>query len=456
MSILRHASGRPPFARVYKLLSIVFGLALAWLFSRAAAPGSSSDDPADPEQKAALADLDLITIMISTSLELADVLDGIKAGLAMRLGIPGGSIFLYESERARLSLADSWGLPEAVANRLERWDPSQPPYQQALADQQHILTLDLSALEPYCSLGLPVLRPDWHTCLTVPLIARGEPVGILDLFERSPYAFNHHRMALLAAIGRQVGMRIRNAETLAQIRAGRDRSQTVSQQILEAQEAERRHISRELHDQVGQALTALKVNLQFMEHAVASEEFRARLKESMSLVDRTLEQVRNLSLDLRPSLLDDLGIVSAIRWYVDRQAQLAGFEAHFDADPPDMRLEATLETACFRIVQEAVTNVVRHARARNVWVELNQRDPYLELVIRDDGIGFDVPAAKERGTSEANLGLLGMSERVHLLGGEIEITSDADSGFGTLIRAVFPLSPEVAPLLRRPKRRERP
>src|SRR5206468_4900047 len=126
---------------------------------------------------------------------------------------------------------------------------------------------------------------------------------------------------------------------------------------LAAQEAERRHIARELHDQVGQALTALKINLEGMQRS-AADNARIALAESIDIAAQTLHQVRTLSLDLRPSMLDDLGLVAALRWYLDRQAQRAGFKAAVVADSLPQPIAAEIASACFRVAQEAGTNVV--------------------------------------------------------------------------------------------------
>jgi signal transduction histidine kinase len=229
-----------------------------------------------------------------------------------------------------------------------------------------------------------------------------------------------------------------DAKLLDQVRAGRERAQSLSQQLLEAQEAERRHLARELHDEIGQALTAVKINLQAVQRSAGEGANPARIEESVAIVDRALQQVRNLSLDLRPSLLDDLGLVAALRWYLDRQAQRAGFAAEFTADPPGIRVPANLETACFRVAQEALTNVVRHAQAKRVRVELRQQGSELHLRIRDDGIGFEVPAARQRAARGGSLGLLGMQERVLLIRGRIEIHSAP--GQGTEIHVSLPLT----------------
>ena len=210
----------------------------------------------------------------------------------------------------------------------------------------------------------------------------------------------------------------------------------MSRQLLDAQEGERRAIARELHDELGQALQAIKINLQTAQRFPQNS--GQRLQESIGIVDQTLQQVRNLSLDLRPSLLDDLGLVAALEWYVDRQAQRVGFVGHFTATPHDLRVDPALETVCFRVVQEALTNVARHAHAQQVWVEVERSKTTLSLRVRDDGVGFDVPTARERATRGASFGMLGMRERVELIGGSLETTSAPTRG--TEIRVRFPLS----------------
>jgi signal transduction histidine kinase len=134
--------------------------------------------------------------------------------------------------------------------------------------------------------------------------------------------------------------------------------------------------------------------------------------------------------------LDDLGLVPALRWYLDQQAQRAGFRAMFFADQAVGRVDAAIETACFRVAQEALTNIIRHANARAVSVELHRTTGSLHLVVRDDGIGFDVTTAQQRGRQGASLGLLGMLERVALVGGEWDCKSAP--GHGTEVHAFMP------------------
>jgi signal transduction histidine kinase len=213
--------------------------------------------------------------------------------------------------------------------------------------------------------------------------------------------------------------------------------QVLSRRLVEAQETERRNIARELHDEIGQALTVMQLNLQALLQVSGMEGQLPRLKESLAVVDHVLEQVHDISLNLRPLILDDLGLEPALRWFTKRQAALVGLQARFHADPLKHRLKLVIETECFRVAQEALTNVVRHARAKTVHVDLSNKAGQLHLRVRDNGIGFDVGAVRKKAVRGASLGLLSMEERAALAGGELEFKSAP--GKGTEVHAWFPL-----------------
>ena len=220
-----------------------------------------------------------------------------------------------------------------------------------------------------------------------------------------------------------------------ELKLSRERLQRLSRRLIEAQETERTHIARELHDEIGQALTAVKISLQAAESRAGSDAVRSRLEESARIVDEALDQVRNMSVALRPSLLDDLGLVPALRWYLDQQSGRGGFEAQFEADP-EIETTPEVQTACFRIAQEALTNVSRHAAARVVRLEVRQAGGHVRLAVSDDGKGFDPALVFERSGADASLGLHGMRERARLLGGRVTVQSEP--GRGTVVRAEFP------------------
>ena len=219
------------------------------------------------------------------------------------------------------------------------------------------------------------------------------------------------------------------------VRPSHDRLEAVSRRLLTAGEEERRRVAVELHDDLGQLLTAAKINVQSAEQQAGASP--AQLREAMTCIDQALQRVRDLALDLRPSVLDDLGLAAALRWYVDRFARKAHLKTHLSVDELP-RLDSTLETTCFRLAQETLTNIARHAQARHVWFDLHRFADTLEFRIRDDGIGYDVAAAHAHAMSGASLGLLGMEERVSLMHGTLKIISEP--GCGAEVRARFSIA----------------
>ena len=164
------------------------------------------------------------------------------------------------------------------------------------------------------------------------------------------------------------------------------------------------------------------------------------VQEALETTRHTIERVRQLSLNLRPLQLDDLGLAAALRSHLDRQAALGRFAPHFEMQEVPARMPAEVETACFRVAQEAINNIVRHAKAGNVWLRLSVTGERLALSVRDDGAGFDVEAAHRRAASGASLGVVSMEERVALAGGTFQIQSAP--GQGTVVVASFPLPTE--------------
>lgn len=206
--------------------------------------------------------------------------------------------------------------------------------------------------------------------------------------------------------------------------------QMFSRQLIEAQEDERRRIARELHDQIGQVLTAVKMNLHTAQQGSQASEITPYIKDNIEAVDEALRLVRDLSVDLRPPVLDDFGLVTALRWYVDRYTKRTGLEVDMVIELPDEdeRFFRELETACFRIAQEALTNIVRHAQASHVVLQLVKDENDLLLSVKDNGLGFDVESLRKRAPRAATLGLISMQERAHAAGGNIEIDSVISQG----------------------------
>ena len=222
------------------------------------------------------------------------------------------------------------------------------------------------------------------------------------------------------------------------MRATQNRLETLSRTLLKKMEIERHYVAYELHDEIGQALTAVKLNLESIRSLPDNGELVCRLDDSVSVIDRALQQVRDLSLNLRPAVLDDLGLMAALRWLINSMTSKSGLEIRFESDEIEPRLSREIETACFRVAQEAITNVLRHARASRITVLVRKGREAVSLIVSDDGVGFDTRSAVARSVSGGSFGLLGMEERVTLSGGKFEVESTLDKG--SRIIAHFPLT----------------
>ena len=210
----------------------------------------------------------------------------------------------------------------------------------------------------------------------------------------------------------------------------------LSRRLFQVQDDERRHLARELHDEIGQALTAAKINVDSIESIEGSKQ-SLRLKETVTLLDNLLRQVRQISLDLHPSLLDDLGLAPALRSLLDQQARRTGLRVQFYAVEPLEDIDPGIQTTGFRIAQEAITNVLRHAKAQSVGVHLQIEAGQLQMKIVDDGSGFDLTEIECRAHEEASFGLMGMRERAALVGGRVQIISSPNKG--TTVEVFLPL-----------------
>jgi signal transduction histidine kinase len=215
---------------------------------------------------------------------------------------------------------------------------------------------------------------------------------------------------------------------------------TLTNKLTEVQENERRQLARELHDEIGQALTAIHINLAAIQKELPAASFariRARVTESTVLADQILEQIRELALDLRPPMLDDLGLGPTLRWYLKRYSTRLKIETELTLTGLDTRLAPDIETALYRVIQEALTNTAKHAGASKVYVQVTRNPSTIVVSIVDDGQGFDVAEVLARTGQPYGMGLLSMRERVTLLCGSFDLA--AQPGRGTHLTFSIPL-----------------
>ena len=239
----------------------------------------------------------------------------------------------------------------------------------------------------------------------------------------------------------RVQERTRQVERLYAELQGKEELRThLLEKLISAQEEERARIARELHDEAGQSLTGIVMSV---EAAASSLPPRAsvsqeRLERAKTLAQDTIEEIRKLVMDLRPAALDDLGLMPALRAYAEERLADRGVRVYLEPSKLDQRLPQHVESCLFRVVQEAITNIARHAHARHAHIQLRRRNRSLTLLVEDDGTGFDMAEILESADKTRALGLLGMQERVALCGGSLQVESTP--GKGTRITAELPLS----------------
>jgi signal transduction histidine kinase len=276
--------------------------------------------------------------------------------------------------------------------------------------------------------------------MVVPIASDGRIHGLLYVANHAPRPFTDRDEAVLLRLADHAAVAIRNAELFDGERKARVAAEAshealrrLSARLVEVQEAASRELARELHDEIGQALTGLKFSLEAIARA-APGTVSSRLGDAEALVNELIARVRELSLDLRPAVLDDLGLLPALRWYIERYTARTGIEVTLERAGVEGRFSAALETAAYRIAQEALTNVARHPGVRRATVRLQANGGTLSVEVEDLGIGFDPQAVEVGGASS---GLSGMRERAKLLGGSLRV--DTAPGAGARVTAELPL-----------------
>ena len=281
--------------------------------------------------------------------------------------------------------------------------------------------------------------------LSIPMRVRGQIVGVMNFCGDDGAAFSGETVRLLNLLATIAALALENAHLYEEADArARIRRELLAREI-KVQEEERRRIARELHDEVGQSLTGLIMSLDALDQTIPTDgrersHLRLYLTEARDIASSTLQEIRRVIFDLRPTLLDDLGLAAAVDWYAKTSLSKAGIQPIVRANGLDSRLPQRLEVALYRLVQEAVANVIKHSYARQCTVSLTGSDGAVETVVEDDGRGFDPDKISRAG--EEHLGIVGMQERVRSLGGQFAI--DSQPGGGTRVHIRIPLTSEGA------------
>ena len=387
-----------------------------------------------------LATLNIIAAAVSQSLELQKVLEDALDKVLETMQLSHGEILLFNAESRSIVPRLYRGISSQFALAIQAFSVGEGIPGLVAQLEQPVLIEDDLAADPRLLRRSLVATEGLRSMVSVPLRSKNRVVGVLDLFSPNVLSLTPEQLRLLVAIGDQIGVAVENARLLEELKAKEQMRLHLLEKVITAQEDERKRVARELHDETGQSLTSLVVSLKALESMTNLPELREKAAELRALGGAILRDVHDLAFQLRPSVLDHLGMVAAVQRLSEDYTQKVGL--HIDLQVfgfEGRRLPPATETALYRLVQEGLTNVTKHAEAKNVSVILRHGGASVQAIIEDDGKGFNVAEVMGYAAKDKKLGLFGMEERAALVGGKLTIESTP--GKGTTVFVEVPLEP---------------
>jgi signal transduction histidine kinase len=388
----------------------------------------------DLRQKAVLRlrAINAVASILTESLELGQVLSSALDKVLQVTGLQAGLIFLLDRQSQELVLNTYRGVSETSAAGLDRLQLGEGFSGQVAQSGELIVVADASQ-DPRMT-RIAVQQEGLHALAAVPLKSKGEVQGVLTIGTRCLHTFLPEELDLLTAIGNEIGVAIENARLYESLRF-------YVQNITRAQEEERKRIARELHDDTIQAMIALSRHLDTLASSNAGGEQEIpqsalrRIEELRDQTDRVIEGMRRFSRDLRPSILDDLGLLPALESLTTTMTERDGIQTQLQVVGEKRRFSPEVELTLFRITQEALSNVRKHAQATQAAVTVEFTDSAVQMTIQDNGVGFIPPALTGDLAATGKLGLVGMQERVRLLQGTLAVESQPGVGAKVTVNA---------------------
>lgn len=386
--------------------------------------------------------LNAIADTVSQSLDLDMILNSaLDKVLELMKGDTGG-ILLLDTETQTLSYRVYRGLSEEFVKGVAGLKLGEGIAGLAAQKREPIYVDNISE-DPRVTRSV-VVTEGLRAFASVPLISKGKVLGVMNITSHTLRRFSPEDVQLLGSISNQIAVAIENAKLYEELQRKEEMRGDLLHLIISTQEEERRRIARGLHDEISQALTSLTVNLEALANALPldADNMRNRLRGIQSTAIRTLDEIHKVIWELRPTLLDDLGLVAAVEWLAETHLEASNIKVHLETAGMERRLPSKIETAIFRIIQEAITNIIRHANAESACISLDFEESHVVTHVEDDGRGFDIDEAMRATKRGRGLGLLSMKERAELLGGVFSIRSNP--GQGTQIDVRIPVNWEEA------------
>jgi len=372
-----------------------------------------------------------LSTIVALGASTEDVFTTALEQLVAFMGADAGSIQLLGEHETLRTVAIHGEIAERLFSVITEFSISDSGLQAVLdSNHAHVIYSMTETLALASPLSKLLQQEKLTTAVFIALRVKGKSMGTLSVAFQNPRTIPATRLAWFEAMTNLISISLFNAQLLSDIRAKQTQLQDAWKAVTDAQEMERSRLSRELHDEVGQALTSLMLRLKALQAETDIEIITARLNGLRYLTGETLEEVRRISMDLHPVVFDELGLIPAMRSYVQERSVLANTEITFRTTGAPYPLRPEWEIACYRAVQEGLTNIIRHAHARSATVELAYSNDAVTLTICDDGVGmYDTAELK-------GIGLIGMQERVRLVGGTITVASQP--GSGVTLSILFP------------------
>lgn len=383
-----------------------------------------------------LSTLNAVAATISQSLDLQVVMESALDKVLPLIGADAGGILLWDAGAGGLAYRASRGLTEEFLQSVAGVRGDEGIAGKVVASGEAVVVEDIAADE---RVTRAVKDAGLHSFASIPLQAKERVVGVMNIARTDQRPFDNRDVQLLTAIGHQVGVAVENARLWQELKEKERARSDLLKKVISAQEEERQRIARELHDELAQGLTALLMGLGRLEQSMPDiPATTTRIIENVKqFASRTVEDTRRLILDLRPPVLDDLGLLPAVRMLAETRLEQQGVGVSLTAEGLETRLPSHLEVTIFRVLQEAISNCARHARAKSVRIHLEGDGRRFRAIIQDDGVGFDTSTASRSADGKPALGIVGMRERASLLGGSLGIRSRAEEG--TTIELDVPL-----------------
>ncbi|UCF84745.1 MAG: PAS domain S-box protein [Desulfobacteraceae bacterium] len=380
--------------------------------------------------------LNNIALTLNLTRDLNHILTKTLEHVLKVLGLKRGAIFLINREEKTASLQVRQGLPVQDPENADTIIFKDTLLMKHIIKEKALLTPEPAFPCFQARYKTKKGRPSrWLSCFLITF--KGRAVGFFGLHIPSSRNVSAHEVHLLGSLGNYLGGAIENTQLTDTIRLHQQELRRLTEKLFQSQEEERRRIARELHDEAGQALTAIKLGLDRLEENVTSEteHLKEDINEIRKMITRTASEMRRLSYRLHPTLLSDLGLEPALELYFKEVKSRSDLDIEFHMVGFDKRLDADMETVLYRFSQEALTNTLKHANARHFRLSIIKSYPNIIFLAEDDGIGFD---SRIVGTNQRSLGLLGMRERASMLGGTFQLRTKPSEG--TRIRIETPLS----------------